>query len=313
VNIPDRVVIVEVGPRDGLQSLPGTYPTEVKLRLVELLAAAGLPKIEVAGFVRPDVIPQLADAEAVVGGLRQLRGPVCRALVPNRRGAERAVAAGVDELLALITASETYNRKNSNMTISENLDAIAEIVSVGHGAGVHVVVAIGIAMFCPYEGDVPPARVLDMIERMRSEGVREVCLATSAGLDGPRTVNRLCSRVLERWPELVLGIHLHDTNGMALANAVAAADAGVTVFEGSICGIGGGIRMPPGLPHFGNVATEDLVHLFRELEVETGIDLERLLEAARAARDLLGLEATYSHSLAGATKANVLARTASSR
>jgi hydroxymethylglutaryl-CoA lyase len=308
VRFPQRVRIVDVAPRDGLQSLPEPYPLESKLRLIELLADAGLEKIEVTAFVRPEVVPQLADAEEVLARVRRVEGCVYRALVPNRRGAERAAASGVGEMLGLITASDTYNRKNSNMTIAENLDAIAQVAEVAQDAAIPLVVAIGIAMFCPYEGDVPEERVVSMIERMRADGVGEFYVASSVGLDGPRKVHGLCSRILDRWPEMTLGIHLHNTNGMALANALAAADAGVTVFEGSICGIGGGIRMPHGMPHYGNVATEDLVHLFSEMDVETGVELSALLEAARKVKELLHLETAFSHALAGGTKADVLER-----
>jgi hydroxymethylglutaryl-CoA lyase len=308
MRLPERVTIVEVGPRDGLQSLPETYPLETKLELIALLARAGLRKIEVTAFVRPDVIPQLADAGEVLARLERVEGCVYRALVPNRRGAERAAEAGVEEMVGLIAASETYNRKNSRMSIAENLDAVAEVEEVAREAGTPLVVGIAIAMFCPYEGDVPEERVLGMIERMRSDGVEEFTVATSVGLDGPLAVHRLCSSILERWPDMRLGVHLHNTNGMALANALAAAEAGVTAFEGAICGIGGGIRMPYGIPPYGNVATEDLVHLFAELGVDTGLDLRRVIDVAGEARDLLGLAETFSYALAGGTKENVLER-----
>ena len=302
------MTIVEVGPRDGLQSLASTYPTDVKVALVELLAATGLRKIEVTGMVRPDVIPQLADAEDVLRRVTRQPGVVYRALCPNRRGAERAVGAGADELLGLITASETYNRKNSNMSVDENLDQVALMAEVARQAGVHMVMAIGVCMFCPYEGELPESRVLELIERMRADGIGEFYLATSVGLDAPRKVHGLFSMIRDRWPDLPIGIHLHNTNGMALANALAAMDAGATVFEGSTAGIGGGIRMPHGMAHFGNIATEDLVQMFAESGVETGVDLPKLLEAGRRIRDLLGLEETFSAALAGGTKADVLER-----
>jgi hydroxymethylglutaryl-CoA lyase len=308
VNYAERVTLVEVGPRDGLQSLPDAYATDVKVRMVELLAEAGLPKIEVTGFVRPDVIPQLADGEDVFARIERRQGTVYRALVPNRRGAERAAAAGVDEMLGLITASETYNRKNSNMSVAENLDQAAQIAEVARGAGVGMVMAIGVCMFCPYEGELPESRVLEMIERMRSDGIEEFYVATSVGLDAPRKVHRLCSLIKERWPEMTLGIHLHNTNGMALANALAAMDAGATVFEGSICGIGGGIRMPYGMAHYGNVATEDLAHMFSEMGIETGVDVRRLVETGHAVRELLALETTFSYALQGGTKEDVVER-----
>jgi hydroxymethylglutaryl-CoA lyase len=315
VKFPERVTIVEVGPRDGLQSLPEAYPTEVKVELVELLAETGLPKIEVTGFVRPDVIPQLADGDEVLRRIQRRPGVVYRALCPNRRGAERAVAAGADEIVGLVTASETYNRKNSNMTVAENLDQAAAMAQVAREAGLPIVMAIGVCTFCPYEGELPESRVLELVERMRADGIAEFYVATSVGLDAPRKVHRLCSLILDRWPELRLGLHMHNTNGMALADALAAMDAGVTVFEGSICGIGGGIRMPSGMAHYGNVATEDLAHMFAEMDVETGIDLAALIETGKRIRTLLGLEQSFSYAAAGGTKAYVLAlgRAASSR
>jgi hydroxymethylglutaryl-CoA lyase len=306
MNFPDRVRLVEVGPRDGLQSLSTIYPTDVKVAMVETLARTGLERIEVTGFVRPDVIPQLADADELLTCLTRFDGCRYRALVPNRRGAERAAAVGVDELVGLISASETYNRKNQNMTVEENLAAVSAMAEVADRERVPFVMAIAIAMFCPYEGDVPPARVLSLIERMQADGIGEFSIATSVGLDGPRAVYALCARILDRWPELILGLHLHDTNGMALANALAGLQAGVGVFEGSICGIGGGIRMPYGMPHFGNVATEDLAHLFSECDVETGVSLPLLLDAARSIGELLDLETTFSSALQGGTKEHVL-------
>jgi hydroxymethylglutaryl-CoA lyase len=228
--------------------------------------------------------------------------------VPNRRGAERAAAAGVDEMLGLITASDTYNLKNQNMTVEENLGAVASMAVVARRERIRLVMAIGIAMFCPYEGEIPEAGVLELIERMRSDGVEEFYVATSVGLEAPRKVYSLCSQILDRWPAMRLGLYLHNTNGMALANALAGMDAGVSVFGGSICGIGGGIRMPYGMPHYGNVATEDLAHMFSEMRVETGVELRALLEAGRRIKELLGLETTFSDALRGGTKEEVLER-----
>ena len=306
IEFPTAVTLVEVGPRDGLQSLTEIYPTEVKVRMVEILAEAGLKKIEVTGFVRPSYIPQLADGEEVFKRIRRKPGVVYRALCPNRRGAERAVASGVDEILGLITASETYNRKNSNMTVDENLAEAAAMSRVAQDAGIPMVMAIGVCMFCPYEGELPESRIVELIEQLRSSGIAEFYLATSVGLDGPRKVHRTFSLIKEHWPELPLGIHLHNTNGMALANALAAMDAGATRFEGSICGIGGGIRMPYGMAHYGNVSTEDLAHMFFELGIDTGVDVERLIVAGREVQDLLGLETSFSYASAGGTKQAVL-------
>ena len=278
IRFPDSVTLVEVGPRDGLQSIDRTYSTDVKLRMIDLVAQTGLPVVEVTGFVRPDVLPQLADAEEVLRRLVKRPGVVYRALCPNRRGAERAAAAGVDEILGLITASETYNRRNSNMSVAENLDQAAQIARVAREAGLPLVMAIGVCTFCPYEGELPESRVLDLMERMRMDGIDDFYVATSVGLDAPRKIYRLCSTIMERWPNMPLGLHVHNTNGMALANALAAMDAGVTTFEGSICGMGGGIRMPHGMARHGNVATEDLAHMFSEMGVRTGVDVRRLIE-----------------------------------
>lgn len=306
IEFPTAVTLVEVGPRDGLQSLTEIYPADVKARMVEILADAGLQKIEVTGFVRPSYIPQLADGEEVFKRISRKPGVVYRALCPNRRGAERAAGAGVDEILGLITASESYNRKNSNMTVDENLAEAAAMAKVAQDAGIPMVMAIGVCMFCPYEGELPESRIIELIEQLRASGIDEFYLATSVGLDGPRKVHRTFSLIREHWPELPLGIHLHNTNGMALANALAAMDAGATRFEGSICGIGGGIRMPYGMAHYGNVSTEDLAHMFFEMGIDTGVDVERLVAAGREVQELLGLETTFSYASAGGTKQTVL-------
>lgn len=300
------VSIVEVGPRDGLQSLSRTYATDEKVAMVTALMDAGLRKIEVTGFVRPDVVPQLSDAEELLRRLPRRPGCTLRALVPNRRGTERALGAGVDELLGLITASETYNLKNQRMTIERNLSELEGMAALAAEADVPMVVGIGLALFCPYEGPIPHARALEIVERLAAVGVGSCFVATSVGLDGPRELAELCGALLSEWPGLDLGVHLHDTNGMALANALAAMDAGVTTFEGSICGLGGGIRMPRGLPHCGNVATEDLVHMFAEADVETGLELARVAEAARRIAELLELGDRRGFAARGATRADAL-------
>jgi hydroxymethylglutaryl-CoA lyase len=312
VQLPERVAIVDVAPRDGLQSLAATYSLETKLALLDLLTAAGLRTIEATAFVRPDVVPQLADADELLRSAPRVPGCALRALVPNRRGAERAIAAGADELLALTTASETYSRLNANMSVEESLDAASEVLAVARDAGVPVVVALGLALYCPYEGEIPEARVLRMLDRLAADGAEEVYVATSSGLDGPRDVYTLCSRIRERWPSLRLGLHLHNTNGMALANALAGAQAGVTVFEGAVCGIGGGLRMPGGPAGYGNVATEDLVNLFAELGVDTGLEVDAVVEAARRSAELLRLDETWSYAACGGTKTGRVTRPAAS-
>lgn len=302
MQVPAEVEIVDVTLRDGLQSLKKLYPAELKLDIVGRLVATGLKRIEVTSFVRPDVVPQLADAEEVVRGLPGGGGCRFRALVANRRGVDRAIAAGVEEVLALVTASETYNQKNQNMSISRNLEVIDEVAEVARAHGVHVVVAVAMSMFCPYEGDIPAERVLGIVSALGQSGVGEYYIATTAGLDGPRRVYELSRRLIEGFPSLKLGIHLHNTNGMALANALAAMNAGVRTFEGALCGLGGGIAFPEGSGNHGNVALEDLVNMFEEMGVATGVDLEGLVRTSQEVAGMLGVPLA-SYATRGGTKA----------
>ena len=302
MRFPDDVEIVDVTLRDGLQSLEKVYPTELKLDIARRLLGVGLKRIEVTSFVRPDVVPQLADAEAVVSGLPDEAGCTFRALVANRRGIDRAVAAGIGEVLALITASEAYNQRNQNMSVDRNLDVIQEIAQVAREHGAHVVVAIGMSMFCPYEGDISPARVLRIVSSLKQAGIDEYYIATSAGLDGPARVYELSRRLIDEYPSMKLGIHLHNTNGMALANALAAMDAGVRTFEGALCGLGGGTRFPEGSGNHGNVALEDLVNMFTEMGVATDIDLDGLVDVGRDVARMLEVPLA-AYATTGGTKA----------
>jgi len=310
VHLPERVSVVEVGPRDGLQSLPETHPVEVRAAMVEALMDAGLRRIEVTSFVRSDVVPQLADAEGLLERVQPRPGCTFRALVANVRGARRAADTPVAELLGLTTASATYTRKNQNMSQEENLAEIERIAGVAADTGKHLVVAVGLALFCPYEGEIPRERVMGMVERIVGIGVDEITVSTSAGLDGPGQVGALCGAILDRWPDLTLGVHLHDTNGMALACALAALDAGATVFDASICGLGGGLRMPAGMPPNGNVATEDLVTMLNELGLDTGVTDEAILEAGRRVEALIGSERARGYARTGATRRQALERSA---
>lgn len=300
MKFPEKVEIVEVSPRDGLQSYPKTFDTTTKVELINRLSNTGLRRIEATAFVRPDVIPQLADAADVMAQIERVPGVVYRALVPNRKGAERAAAAGVDEMLGLITCSETYNRKNQNMSVSKNLEVMEEVLAVGREAGIPVTIAVAMAFFCPYEGITPPERPLGIIEHLYKAGARAIYVATSSGMADPRQVYSLLSQIRERWPDLDVALHLHNTNGMALANALAALQAGVTTFEGAICGIGGGIVMPHGMA-VGNVATEDLVQMFHNMGIDTGIDFNALLEVCTWAQETMGIPC-YGHAARGGTR-----------
>ena len=306
MQFPDSVMIREVAPRDGLQSLGKPIATDQKIQMIDLLSETGFAAIEVTGFAHPRVIPQLADAEEVVAGITRRSGVDYRALVPNIRGAERALTAGVDTLVALMTASESYSQRNQNRSVDELIDEALKILRLGRDAGVAVDVAVGIAFFCPYEGVVPEEQVESIFARLIDGGATSLYVATTVGMANPRQVYSLCSRLLRRWPDVDLAIHLHNTNGMALANGLAAMQAGVRTFEGAVCGIGGGIAMPEELGGVGNVATEDLVHLFEECGVDTGLDVDEVTAAARSIGDLLDVRPA-SYITRGGSRAQVLA------
>jgi hydroxymethylglutaryl-CoA lyase len=302
-----EVEIVEVGLRDGLQSLEQTLPTELKLELIDELGGTGITTIEIGSFVRPDVVPQLADTAELFARIVRRPGVAYRALCPNRKGAELACAAGADELLGMFTASEGYTRRNSNMSVAEALQQVIEMAAVAREAGIRFVASMGTCTFCPYDGEIGLETVLGLVDRMVAGGIEEVSLATTAGVDGPRTLHDLFAAVRERYPRLTLGAHLHDANGMALANALAALEAGATRFESSACGIGGGIRLPDGMQRRGNVATEDLVMMFDEIGCVPGIDADRVLAYARRFAERANLGEVFSAALQGGTKADVLA------
>lgn len=289
------VRIAEVFPRDGLQTLlyePGLRQpsTDEKVAFIEAVAATGVPEIEITGFVHPRVIPQLADAEAIAERLvgRDLGGVKLRALVPNLRGAQRAIAAGVAKISCLVAASPTYQRLNSNMSIDENLEDIERSVELASRSGTEVALGMAISFVCPYDGLVPMESVLHIAERGYQLGIRDIHLSDSIGLAWPALVRERVSAVLDRWPEFQLGLHLHTLAGTALGNAFAGYEVGARGFDGSAGGIGGGIAMPIHTTEMGNVATEDLVYLFESSGVTTGIDLTTCAANGRRAMELVG-------------------------
>ena len=290
---PPAVTIADVCARDGLQTLgPDRLDrgdTAAKGELILQLDRAGVPEIEITGFVHPRVVPALADAEAVAQAVLARPGRArLRALVPNVIGAERAFAAGLQKLSALVVASETYQQLNSRMSVDENLreiETIAERCSARH---VDLMVGIGTAFICPYEGVIPIERLMSVVERVVRLGIRDITLADSIGLAWPRFVRERVDALLQRWPDLDIGLHLHSLAGLGLANAYAAYEAGARRFDGSVGGIGGGIAMPVASGRMANVATEDLVYLFASSGVATGIDPAAISAIARATRERLG-------------------------
>ena len=285
MRLPERVTLCEVGPRDGLQHEPVNIPTTDKIRLIDALSATGIRRMEATSFVAPRWIPNLADAAEVLGGIRRVPGIAYAALVPNLKGLERARAAGTDVAVLFLSASETHSRKNINKSIAEALNTCAEVTAQAKAAGLALKGAISNCFGCPYEGDVDPAVVVRIASALSDMGIQEISLADTAGMGNPRQVHAVVSRVSERIPVKRIGLHFHDTRGAAVANVLAGLQAGVTIFDASIGGLGG---CPYATGATGNVASEDLVNMLHEMGVATGIDLEQLITCARLAQDLVG-------------------------
>ncbi len=287
VDLPRAVRIREVGPRDGFQNEPETIPTAEKVRLVDLLSASGLGRLEVTSFVRPDVIPQLSDAEEVLGSVQRRDGVSFSVLIPNERGLERALGLRdrFDEINVFVSASETHNRKNVNRSIAESLEGLERTLTAAGEADLRCEGVISTSFGCPYEGEVAPERVFAIAERLTSAGCAEVGFGDTTGMANPRQVGEFFAAARERLGGVELTAHFHNTRGQGLANVLAALEQGVDSFESSF-GELGGCPVPPGAT--GNVSTEDVVSMLHEMGIETGIDLPRLLDASRAAQDVLG-------------------------
>jgi hydroxymethylglutaryl-CoA lyase len=282
---PKHVTICEVGTRDGFQIEPDFIPTELKVEVVNRLSVAGVPRIEVTSFVHPKVVPALRDAEEVMARMTRRPGTVYAALVPNDKGAVRAVDAGADELHTVVSASESHNLANVNMTIAESLEKLRAVAAVAERAGKPVIAGISTAFGCPFEGTVPLRRVEDLVARLLEMGARGVSLADTTGVANPLQVTRVLEHLMPKFPGIEWTLHTHDTRAMAIANIIAAMECGVTHFDASIGGLGG-CPFAPGAS--GNVCTEDLVHCLHAMEIETGIDLAKLIETSRRVQEIVG-------------------------
>jgi len=277
----------EVGTRDGIQSLGAFVPTEQKIEMANRLATTGLTRIEVTSFMSPKAVPQMADAEQVMAGLVRVPGVSWEPLVPNVRGTQRALATNPDKVQVVLAASDTFNLKNIRMTIKDSLRSIGEIMPLAQAAGVPVIAAIATSFGCPFEGEVPEDRLLGIIGRLLELGAQEVSIADTTGMANPLQVERIMTRLLDRWPGVPFGLHFHNTRGMGLANVLAGLHAGVTTYDGSVGGIGGCPFAPKAT---GNVSTEDVVHMLHEMGVQTGIDLDALIGCAVRMSEILGNE-----------------------
>ena len=291
LNLPEYITLSEVGPRDGLQSLDRWIETDTKIAMIDRLSRAGFPVIEVTGFVRNSVIPNLRDAEEVCARIKRRPGTKYRALVPNARGAERAVDSKLDELLGLLTVSESYLRKNQNMTMDEAIDQGVKCFRIADAAGMGFVMALGVAMWCAYEGPIPQDKTIAVLRRLHDGGIRRFYLAGSMGMEDPMMVASLFRRAAKEFPGCEFGYHVHNLSGQGTANVLAAVDAGASFIEGSICGIGGGIAMPTSVASVGNLPTEDLVCMFESMGVRTGVSPQEAVAASREIAALLGITA----------------------
>jgi hydroxymethylglutaryl-CoA lyase/(R)-citramalyl-CoA lyase len=282
-----HVTLCDVGPRDGLQNDRVTLEPPVRAELCDRLAATGLPRIECGSFVNPKVVPQMAGTEEVFGGLRRVDGVVYAALALNGRGVERAVAAGADEIHLAYPLSDTFCARNQNTTLADAAAAHEAMIAASHAAGVRVSVTLGAAFGCPFEGLVPEARVIEHVARMAAAGADEILLADTIGVGVTRQVRSLVPAALQAAGGVPIGLHLHNTRNTGYANADAGIEAGATLFDASIGGLGGCPFAPRAT---GNIATEDLVYLLDGLGVETGVDLEALISVSAWLAGVLGRE-----------------------
>lgn len=303
---PQSVSIVEVGPRDGFQMEKAFIPTDLNVRVIDLLSKSGLREIEATSFMNPKVIPQMADAAEVMSRIGRAAGTIYKALVPNLKGAERAIEARADVLELVIVASESYNRKNVGMSVDQSIAACGEIAKLAASRPVPLEVVIGASFGCPIEGPVPEAQVERVARAVAAFGISRLSLADSIGSGNPAQVTRLVARIKAALPGLPLSLHLHNTRGLGLANAVAGFQAGVATFDSGLGGLGG-CPIFPGAT--GNVATEDMVNLFEEMGVATGIDLGKVREASRLMEQFLG-RALPSYILRVGTTAELFAKAA---
>jgi hydroxymethylglutaryl-CoA lyase len=286
-RVPSRVRIREVGPRDGFQNEPEVIPTSEKVRLIELLGASGLRRMEVTSFVRPDVIPQLADAEEVLEAIRLPASVSVGVLIPNERGLQRALVHRdrFQEINGFLSASETHNQKNVGRSVDESLAGLRRTFARARGEGLRCEGVISTSFGCPYEGHVPVERVLSVARELAEAGCEEVGFGDTTGMANPLQVREFFEAAFDALPGVELTAHFHNTRGQGLANVLAALESGVESFESSF-GELGGCPVPPGAT--GNIATEDLVSMLHEMGIETGVELAALIEASRAAEQVLG-------------------------
>jgi hydroxymethylglutaryl-CoA lyase len=283
-DLPTALSLREVGPRDGLQN-EDPVSTETKIELIDRLSGTGVSRIEAVSFVHPRAIPQMADAAEVAAQMTRASGVRYSALVPNLKGAERALDAGFDEIEVVVSASDTHNKKNLNRSTAESLDDIAAIIDLAHGRGATVQVIVSTAWGCPYEGEIPTERVMWAVNTAAAHGADSLSFGDTTGMATPTRVTRLIGETRSAHPDKPLNLHFHNTRGTGLANVLAALQLGVTDFDASVGGLGG-CPYAPGAS--GNIATEELVHMVEDMGIDTGVNLDALLDTAAYAERAVG-------------------------
>ncbi|MCY1223203.1 3-hydroxy-3-isohexenylglutaryl-CoA/hydroxy-methylglutaryl-CoA lyase [compost metagenome] len=281
----DKVKVVEVGPRDGLQNEKNLIPTEAKVALIDQLTDAGFPNIEVASFVSPKWVPQMADGAQVMAAVRRRPGTIYSALTPNMKGLEGALAAGADEVVIFGAASEAFSQKNINCSIAESMARFEPVAAAAKAKGVRLRASVSCALGCPYQGEVPIEAVVDVVRRMRGLGCDEIDIADTIGVGTPDKVKAVMLAAATEFPLAQLSGHFHDTYGHALANVEASLEAGIRIFHASVAGLGG---CPYAKGATGNVATEALLQRLASLGMETGVDLDKVIAAAQLISRAIG-------------------------
>ena len=285
MKLPDKVTLIEVGPRDGLQNESQTIPLAVKLQLIDDLATAGHTVIEAGSFVNPKWVPQMADSEEVFANIQRLSGVRYTALTPNLRGFERALAAGADEVAVFAACSEAFSQKNINCSIDESLQRFAEVMAAANSAGIPVRGYASCVLGCPYEGEISPQIVSQVTGKLLDMGCYEVSLGDTIGTGTAGSMQRLLEVLLASHDAANIGVHCHDTYGQALSNILIALQHGITTIDSSVAGLGG---CPYAKGASGNVATEDVVYMLNGMGIDTGVDLDKLIVAGNRISDTLG-------------------------
>jgi hydroxymethylglutaryl-CoA lyase len=304
--MPHQIELVEVSPRDGLQNEPGVVPTAIKAELITRLITAGVRRLEVASFVNPKKVPQMADAEQLLALLPRTQGVCFTGLVMNRKGFDRAVAAGCDEIGMVVVASDTFNRRNQGASTDESIAAWLEIARAAATANVRAQVSISAAFGCPFEGEVPIERVLDIARRVAEANPYEIAFADTIGVAVPAQVTELLTRARAVLPSMRLRCHFHNTRNTGIANAYAAVTAGASALDASVGGIGGCPFAPAAT---GNIATEDLVYMLERSQIQTGVSLAGLIDTAKWLQEQLGRSVPGMLSKAGSFPRNARLQT----